>query len=139
MKPQLIGAIDQGTTSSRFILFQALTGKVVASHQQEFASIYPQAGWCEQDPLVLLKSVESCIEATCEQLPKLGYSVQDISAVGIANQRETTVAWDRETRSPLGNALVWLDTRTSGTVAHLVASTKTRNKDALRVGSSSGC
>lgn len=64
-RPQLLGAIDQGTSSSRFILFNAETGRPVASHQQEFPSVYPEAGWCEQDPAVLLRSVEQCIEGVC--------------------------------------------------------------------------
>ena len=131
--PPFVASIDQGTTSSRFIVFDK-HGAVVAFHQQEFPSIYPQAGWCEQDPLVIWESVKQCISETIKKFIALGHSPKDIASIGITNQRETTIVWDRITGEPLHHALVWLDTRTSETVLDLIANTPSKNKDAFRVG-----
>ncbi|KAB5543058.1 glycerol kinase [Coniochaeta sp. 2T2.1] len=113
-----VGSIDQGTTSSRFLIFDGL-GEPVASHQLEFDSIYPQPGWHEQDPLAILKSVEDCIEGCVKKFEDKGYDKRQIKAVGITNQRETAVVWDRETGEPLRNAVVWPDTRTHALVREL--------------------
>ncbi|WEW61451.1 Glycerol kinase [Emydomyces testavorans] len=91
-----IGSIDQGTTSSRFLIFSK-AGEVVASHQLEFTQIYPQPG---------------CIDGAVSSFEHQGYNINSIKAVGITNQRETTVVWDRKTGEPLYNAIVWTDTRT---------------------------
>jgi len=107
--PRLVGAIDQGTTSTRFMVFDH-DGAVVASAQEEFEQIYPRPGWVEHDPAVILGSVESVVTRALSQA---GVAARDLVAVGITNQRETTVVWDRTTGAPLANAIVWQDTRTS--------------------------
>ncbi|KAI2628828.1 glycerol kinase [Hypoxylon sp. NC1633] len=113
-----IGSIDQGTTSSRFLLFNRDMDPV-ASHQMEFENLYPESGWHEHDALELLSSVESCIERAMEQFTYKGYSKSQVKAVGITNQRETTVCWDKNTGEPLCNAVVWPDTRTKDIVRDL--------------------
>ncbi|KAL7622278.1 Glycerol kinase [Parahypoxylon ruwenzoriense] len=113
-----IGSIDQGTTSSRFLIFNRDMDPV-ASHQIEFENLYPESGWHEHDPLELLSSVETCIEKAMERFTLKGYSKSQIKAVGITNQRETIVCWDKETGEPLCNAVVWPDTRTKDLVRDL--------------------
>jgi glycerol kinase len=105
----LILALDQGTTSSRAILFTR-DGKIHAQAQQEFTQIYPQAGWVEHDPLNILTSQ---LSSAVEVLGKAQVRPRDITAVGITNQRETTIVWDRETGRPVYNAIVWQDRRTA--------------------------
>jgi len=107
--PRLVGALDQGTTSTRFMVFDH-DGAVVASAQEEFEQIYPRPGWVEHDPAEILASVESVVTRALSQA---GLTAPDLVAVGITNQRETTVVWDRSTGTPLANAIVWQDTRTS--------------------------
>ena len=102
-----IGAIDQGTTSTRFMIFDR-SGSVVASAQQEHKQILPQAGWVEHDPSEILKATKAVIE---EALSTAGLKGGDLAAIGITNQRETTVAWSASTGTSLGNAIVWQDTR----------------------------
>jgi glycerol kinase len=102
-------AIDQGTTSSRAIVFDG-DMKITAVAQQEFTQHYPASGWVEHDPEDLWTSVvETCRSA----LTKAGLSATDIAAIGITNQRETTLLWDRKTGAPLHNAIVWQDRRTA--------------------------
>ncbi len=110
-------AIDQGTTSTRAILFDAgLTPTATA--QQEFPQIYPASGWVEHDPHAIWQSVVS----TCrDALSKAGLSARDVAAIGITNQRETVVLWDRATGAPLHNAIVWQDRRTADLCARLRA------------------
>jgi glycerol kinase len=117
---ELIGAIDQGTTSTRFLIFTK-KGNPIASHQVEFTQIYPHPGWHEHDPLELVSSSLACIEGACAALQKKGVSPANIKAVGITNQRETTVVWDAETGEPLHNAIVWTDTRSAALVRGLKA------------------
>jgi len=117
---EFIGAIDQGTTSSRFLIFNT-EGEPVASHQIEFKQIYPHSGWHEHDPLELISSVTGCIDEAVKAFKARGYSEKQIKAVGITNQRETTVVWDSDTGEPLYNAIVWTDTRTSSIVRELKA------------------
>jgi glycerol kinase len=107
-----IGAIDQGTTSTRFIVFDQ-HGAIVQFAQREHAQIYPQPGWVEHDADEIWRNTQAVIE----QALSSGVRATDIVAVGITNQRETTVLWDRTTGRPLHNALVWQDTRTAGLVA----------------------
>jgi glycerol kinase len=102
-------AIDQGTTSSRAIAF-SLAGDVIALAQQEFAQIYPQPGWVEHDPEVLWATVLSTGRAAIAEAEAKGLA---LAAIGVTNQRETTILWDRETGAPLGNAIVWQDRRTA--------------------------
>ncbi|KAK3381427.1 glycerol kinase-like protein [Podospora didyma] len=118
-----VGSIDQGTTSSRFLIFNG-EGDPVASHQIEFENLYPKSGWHEHEPLELLASVEQCIEGAMAKFAELGYSKDNIRSIGITNQRETTVVWDSKTGDPLYNAIVWPDTRTKTLVREL----KTRDK-----------
>ncbi|KAH8668224.1 hypothetical protein BGZ60DRAFT_528552 [Tricladium varicosporioides] len=113
-----IGSIDQGTTSSRFLIFNG-EGTPVASHQIEFENIYPESGWHEHDPLELVQSVETCIEKATEEFLKQGHTKDQIKAIGITNQRETTICWDTHTGEPLYNAVVWPDTRTTSLVREL--------------------
>jgi glycerol kinase len=110
---RFIGALDQGTTSTRFIVFDR-EGKIVAVAQKEHRQIYPKPGWVEHDPLEIWRNVEA---VTAEALAKAGIAAGELTAIGITNQRETTLLWDAETGQPLHNALVWQDTRAD----HLVA------------------
>ncbi|KAF0326039.1 putative glycerol kinase [Colletotrichum sp. SAR11_59] len=119
-KHWFVGSIDQGTTSTRFLIFNGL-GDPVAMHQIEFENHYPHSGWHEHDPLELLSSVEECISAALAKFTALGHPASAIRGVGITNQRETTVLWDARTGEPLHNAIVWPDTRTAPLVRDLRA------------------
>ena len=112
---QLVGALDQGTTSTRFMIFDR-SGKVVSSAQQEHEQIFPRSGWVEHDPDEITQRMWSVISAA---LSSAGASGSDLSAIGITNQRETTVIWDRATGHPVHNAIVWQDTRTDQLVKQL--------------------
>ncbi|KAL1876845.1 hypothetical protein VTK73DRAFT_9147 [Phialemonium thermophilum] len=119
--PTFIGAIDQGTTSTRFLIFNR-HGEPVASHQLEFKQYYPNPGWHEHDPLEIVESVEKCINGAVEAFERQGHPAKSIQAIGITNQRETTVVWNKKTGEPLYNAIVWTDTRSQ----HLVRELKQR-------------
>jgi glycerol kinase len=108
-----VGAIDQGTTSSRFMVFDQ-KGAVVAVAQREHEQIYPKPGWVEHNAAEIWRNTEAVIG---EALARGGVRPGELAAVGITNQRETTVLWDRNTGVPLHNALVWQDTRTADLVA----------------------
>lgn len=110
-----LAAIDQGTTSTRLMLFDR-AGAVVTMARREHRQIHPQAGWVEHDPLEIWRNTGAVVE---EALAQAGASGADVLAVGITNQRETSVLWDRATGEPLCNALVWQDTRTASLVAEL--------------------
>lgn len=101
-------AVDQGTTSSRFMIFDH-SGKVVGYDQKEHTQIYPKPGWVEHDPMEIWGAVQSVIAGA---LAKSALSLNDLAAVGVTNQRETTVVWNRKTGKPVYNAIVWQDTRT---------------------------
>jgi glycerol kinase len=103
-----IAAIDQGTTSTRFIIFD-LTGKIIASEQKEHQQIYPQPGWVEHNPLEIWQNTQEVISST---LQKSGIRPNEIAAVGITNQRETAILWEKATGKPVHPAIVWQDTRT---------------------------
>ena len=118
---KLIAAIDQGTTSTRVIIFDE-AAKTLAVHQKEHTQIYPQDGWCEHSPLEILESTNECLDKAVEALEAAGGSAADVVAVGITNQRETTIVWDKFTGKPLHNAVVWLDLRTAELAAELAAS-----------------
>ena len=102
-------ALDQGTTSSRAILFDE-GGAIVAVAQKEFQQFYPQAGWVEHDPTEILTSQMSC---AVEALGKVGARPRDVAAIGITNQRETVIVWERATGKPIHPAIVWQDRRTA--------------------------
>jgi len=105
--PEFIGALDQGTTSTRFLVFDR-AGRIVAAAQKEHQQVYPQAGWVEHDPdEIWLRTREVIAEA----MVQLDLRPGDLAAIGITNQRETTVLWNRTTGRPVANALVWQDTR----------------------------
>ena len=108
-----IGAIDQGTTSTRFIVFDS-AGKVVVSAQKEHRQIYPQAGWVEHDAEEIWQRTQ---EVIAEAMAHARLNAGDIAAVGITNQRETTVVWGRKTGKPISNAIVWQDMRVASDVA----------------------
>jgi len=112
---RFVGAIDQGTTSSRFIVFDA-TGAIVTSAQKEHAQIYPQPGWVEHDAIEIWRNIQEVIGGA---LAREGLHAGDLAAVGITNQRETTLLWDRRSGRPLHNAIVWQDTRVADLVASL--------------------
>jgi glycerol kinase len=102
-------AIDQGTTSTRFMVFDT-NGKIVAVDQKEHRQIYPQPGWVEHDALEIWQRTQEVVRGAME---KFRINPDDIVSIGITNQRETTLAWDRKTGRPYGNAIVWQDTRTA--------------------------
>lgn len=120
-----VGAIDQGTTSTRFILFDR-QGEIVSLDQKEHEQITPRAGWIEHDPAEIWRNTQTVIRGA---LAKKGLSPADLVSVGVANQRETTVIWNRRTGEALHNALVWMDTRTDDLVREF---TKDGGQDRLR-------
>ena len=103
-----VGAVDQGTTSTRFMVFDH-DGREVGRHQLEHEQVLPRAGWVEHDPVEIWERTQTVIAST---LARLRLQPADLAALGITNQRETTVVWDRHTGRPLHNAIVWQDTRT---------------------------
>ena len=117
MPPRYIAAIDQGTTSTRFMVFDR-NGTLVAADQREHQQIYPQPGWVEHNPLEIWHRVQEVIVRTLE---KSRIALSDIAAVGVANQRETTMVWNRTTGEPLCHAIVWQDTRTADLCQQLSA------------------
>ena len=106
----MILALDQGTTSSRAIIFD-YNGNIVGTAQQEFRQIYPEAGWVEHDPMEIWHTQ---LSVTKSVLQKTKLQAADIKAIGITNQRETTIVWDRQSGQPIHNAIVWQDRRTAG-------------------------
>lgn len=139
-KDVFIGSLDQGTTSTRFIIYDGLAHSV-GFHQIEFTQFYPQAGyvymhltsllmlinasniikcllicgrWVEHDPMEILESVRVCISKALDKATADGHNVDNgLNAIGISNQRETTVIWSKSTGCPLHHAIVWMDVRTS--------------------------
>ncbi|XP_038125201.1 glycerol kinase-like isoform X1 [Cyprinodon tularosa] len=131
MEP-LVAAIDQGTSSTRFLVFNTETAQVISYHQVELKQHFPKEGWVEADPMEILQSVHECVEKTCQKLRQLNVDLSNIKAVGVTNQRETTLVWDKETGEPLYNAIVWLDLRTQSTVEKLIRKTSSRSKNHLK-------
>lgn len=123
--PKYIAAIDQGTTSTRFIVFDH-GGKVIAVDQKEHRQIFPKPGWVEHDPLEIWKNTLDVMNGAMQAR---GLESADIIAIGITNQRETTVVWDKVTGKPVHNAIVWQDTRTDAICAKLA---KTGGQDRFR-------
>ena len=115
-----IGALDQGTSSTRFMIFDA-DARVIASHQLEHKQILPNPGWVEHDGAEIWAHTQEVIAGALE---KAGIKAGELSAIGITNQRETTIAWDANTGKPLHNALVWQDTRTAEFMDGLSAANK---------------
>lgn len=110
-----VAAIDQGTTSTRCMIFDH-QGKVISVEQREHQQIFPQAGWVEHDPLEIWECTQ---QVTHLALNHAGVTPADLASVGITNQRETTIVWNRRTGQPYSNAIVWQDTRTSALIAEL--------------------
>src|SRR4051794_11736725 len=117
---QYILALDQGTTSSRAIVFDK-SGHIISIAQKEFTQIFPKPGWVEHDP-VEIWSTQAGVAA--EATVKARLNGTNITAIGITNQRETVVVWDRETGVPVYNAIVWQDRRTAGYCDELIAAGK---------------
>ena len=113
--PKYVAAIDQGTTSTRCILFDH-NGNIISSDQKEHQQIYPKPGWVEHDALEIWEHSQRVMRGA---LDKSGVEVADIAAIGITNQRETTLVWERATGRPVYNAIVWQDTRTDGICTEL--------------------
>ncbi len=126
--PKYVAAIDQGTTSSRCMIFNH-SGQVVALAQKEHSQIYPQPGSVEHDPLEIWQRVQ---EVVGEALARGGIRRGEISAVGVTNQRETTLVWDRRTGKPFYNAIVWQDTRTKAICDRLAAEGGSAGQDRFR-------
>jgi glycerol kinase len=103
-------SFDQGTTSSRAIVFNK-AGNIVSIAQKEFTQIYPQPGWVEHNAVEIWSSQ---VAVAAEAILNAGLTAKDMAAIGITNQRETTILWDKRTGEPLHNAIVWQDRRTSG-------------------------
>ena len=112
-----VGAIDQGTTSTRFMVFDK-SARIVAVAQKEHEQIFPRPGWVEHDALEILRRTHEVIG---EALEKRGLQASDLAAIGITNQRETTVVWERKTGQPIANAIVWQDTRVADEVARFAS------------------
>jgi glycerol kinase len=111
-----VGAIDQGTTSTRFMVFDH-GGHIITSAQKEHQQIYPSPGWVEHDPMEIWRNTQEVVGGA---LARAGLRPGDLAAIGITNQRETTIVWDRRSGEPLHNALVWQDTRVDRLVADYV-------------------
>ncbi|HKF24332.1 MAG TPA: glycerol kinase GlpK, partial [Candidatus Acidoferrum sp.] len=113
-----IAAIDQGTTSTRFMVFDA-EGRIVSVAQKEHRQIYPKPGWVEHEPAEIIARTFEVAEASLRQA---GIAASELAAVGITNQRETTIFWEKKTGKPISNAIVWQDTRVADEVARYSAS-----------------
>lgn len=140
---QLIGAIDQGTSSTRFLVFENGTGQLVASSQIEIQRIVPKEGWVEIDPSSIMESVYSTIEKAHQQLSQ-NYDLTSprdhnrsadsvkLECIGICNQRESTVVWDAVSGQPLYNVIVWMDNRTKDLVDDIIDSVPGRDFNWLK-------
>ena len=115
-----IGSLDQGTSSTRFIIFDS-QGSIVGQHQLEHSQILPEPGWVEHDAAQIWSRTQEVIVGALKAARLTG---SDLSAIGITNQRETTVIWDKSTGAPLSNAIVWQDTRTQTFLKSLSAQAK---------------
>uniref|UniRef100_A0A673Z8G3 Probable glycerol kinase n=1 Tax=Salmo trutta TaxID=8032 RepID=A0A673Z8G3_SALTR len=111
----LVAAIDQGTSSTRFLVFNAKTAELLSHHQVEINQSFPKEGWVEEDPKEILQSVYECMERTCEKLTQLNVDISNIKAIGVTNQRETTLVWDKETGETPGRNKNHLKVRRWGT------------------------
>jgi len=114
---EFVGSLDCGTTSVRFIIFDR-HADIIAQHQLEFPQYYPDPGWHEHDALEIQEHADKCVEEAIKGLEASGWAKESVKAIGITNQRETTVAWSRKSGRPLCKAIVWDDSRTKNTVAH---------------------
>src|SRR3974390_2606756 len=113
--PAYLGALDQGTTSTRFIIFDH-SGRIVSQAQEEHEQIYPAPGWVEHDPEEIWRRTQDVIRKAMKQQV---LQPKDLAAIGITNQRETVILWNKKTGQALCNAMVWQDTRVEGMVGEL--------------------
>lgn len=113
-------------------IFDSRTSELITYHQTPVKQYFPKEGWVEEDPVEILNTVRECIEKATDNLQSLEIDVHSIKAIGITNQRESTIAWDRFTGKPLYNAIIWLDTRTVETVASLIEKTPGHDKNFFR-------
>ncbi|RKP25506.1 glycerol kinase [Syncephalis pseudoplumigaleata] len=135
-KSGYVGSIDQGTTSSRFFVFDH-AGKVVASHQVPIQQYHPHAGqvalpWHEHDPKEILSSVETCMNEVAAKLETMNISPSELQAIGVTNQRETTICWDATTSEAFYNAIVWSDARTKTIVHQLADAHPSKSRDCIK-------
>mgnify|MGYP000061792724 CR=1 FL=1 len=131
--PSCVASIDAGTTSVRCIIFSS-TAAVLASHQLEFTQYFTHPGWQEQDAHEIVDKCHACIEEACKQLQELSKKEGEeykVEVIGITNQRETTVVWDKKTGKALTRAIAWPDTRTTQTVRELSKKSK-KGVDAVK-------
>jgi glycerol kinase len=124
-----VGAVDQGTTSTRFMIFDH-GGKVIGLDQKEHEQIYPKPGWVEHNPMEIWTRTQEVVDGA---LRKAGLTASDLAAVGVTNQRETTVVWEKATGKPVYNAIVWQDTRTDQ-ICNALAKTGGQNRFRKKVG-----
>ncbi|XP_013178627.1 PREDICTED: glycerol kinase isoform X3 [Papilio xuthus] len=132
LKKSLVGVIDDGTKTVRFVIFEAERSEELTAYQIDKTEVQPQEGWYEQDPMEILNHIKTCADNAIGQLTELGYSKEDIVTLGITNQRETTIAWDKYTGEPLHPAIAWNDIRTDSTVDAILAKLPDRNKNYLK-------
>ena len=116
MKEKYVLSLDQGTTSSRAIVFDR-KGEIIGVAQQEFTQIYPKPGWVEHDPTEILSSEMASVQ---QALIRAHINMENIDSIGITNQRETTIIWDKKTGKPVYNAIVWQCRRTEDEVRALL-------------------
>jgi glycerol kinase len=115
----LLGSVDQGTSSTRFTIYSA-NGEPLVSHQVMLSRSTPHPGWVEQDPLEIITSVRTCMISVTAKLESIDRSATEVVAIGVTNQRETLVVWERDTGRPLYNAIVWCDNRNADVVNDLI-------------------
>ncbi|XP_058449572.1 glycerol kinase isoform X2 [Malaya genurostris] len=131
-RSRLVGVIDEGTSIARFAVFRVPDFTELCSHELSITQIVPHEGWAEQNPVEILEAVRLCAFEACQKLKQLGYQISDIASIGITNQRETTVVWDKNTGEPLYNAIVWDDIRTNSTVDKVLARLPEQNHNHFR-------
>ncbi|CRK92968.1 CLUMA_CG006499, isoform A [Clunio marinus] len=117
---KLIGVIDAGTNKIRFVIYQTPSFEELCSHELRIKQISPKQGWLEHDPQEIISAVRECAKVAMHLLPNHGFSKSDIASIGITNQRETIVMWNKKTGDPLHNAIVWKDTRTMTSVDEIL-------------------
>lgn len=131
-KVPLIGVLDAGTRTAEFVVFRAQHTDPLVTHGIDITQISLQEGWLEEDPMEILNALDQCVRECAKRLPEHGYSLSDVRTLGITNQRETTVVWDRLTGKPLHNAICWSDIRTEKTVEKILARIPDNNKNHLK-------